>query len=300
MPITELICPDGIPVLVDECLKSCRMGNERCLTLPTLKMVTEEREWSGLASTTQLLNGTMYEYLRLTKPYAIDPQSRAFMLQGTKHHRELELVAHELGLASEIPMNVDRDIFDLLEWEGKELVLTDYKLWGSFKIAQALGIEEIGKQPDPSGAVYKTGGKWGKAGSSKMVPIWGYNPDRADNWEAELQLNRYRVMLKDMGITVSKIRLQVTARDGGLYIAHNRGVMLNIYKIPVKILPDDEVKAYFQIKEGSLKVAMEEGWNSPCTAQESWDGIRCERFCDVWNYCPKGVLVHQIGSKGGD
>lgn len=295
-----LICPDGAKILTKDCLTSCRMG-QRCLTLPTLVLITQEREWKGLASTTQLLNGTMYEFLKLTKPYYIDPDSRAFMLQGTKHHQSLETIAKELGLPAEIPLNIDRDIFDLLEKENEELVMTDYKLWGSFRVAQALGITEVGKQPDPSGECYKTNSKWGKMGSPKMVPIWKQVSEKADLWEQELQLNRYRVMLQDLGITLTKMRLQVTVRDGGLYIAQGRGVFRNIYQIPIKIIPDDTVRQFFASKADSLEEALAKGeCGLPCTSQESWDGTRCLSYCDVWNYCPKGILVHQVGTgKGG-
>jgi len=90
---------------------------ERCLTLPTLTLISEEREWNGIASTTQLLNGTMMEFLKLTQPYVVDPDKRAFMLAGTKHHASLEEFAKKLGLPAEIALNIDRDIFDLLEPE---------------------------------------------------------------------------------------------------------------------------------------------------------------------------------------
>lgn len=294
MPLVGLICPDGEVASVDSCLESCRLG-ERCLTLPTLKLITEEREWGGIASTTQLINGTMLTYLTLTEDYIIDPDSRAFMIQGTKHHKGLEEIGRELGLTVEVPLSVDRDIFDLLEYEDDKLVLTDYKLWGSFKIAKALGIVEIGKMPDPSGAVYKTNSKYGKIGQPKLVPKFEAQEDKADNHEAELQLNRYRIMLKDLGLTVHKLQLQITARDGGLYIAKNRGVMKNFHKIPVKILPDDYVEGYFQTKAQALQEAMTNGWNIPCSPEESWDGIRCESYCDVAEFCPKGRLIKNIG-----
>ena len=112
--IEGFICPDSIKTKLEDCFSKCRMG-ERCLTLPTLKQMSMEREWNGVASTTQLLNGTMHEFLKLTKPYYCDPQGRIFMLEGSRHHAVLEDKAKELGLPSEIPLSVDRDIFDLLE-----------------------------------------------------------------------------------------------------------------------------------------------------------------------------------------
>lgn len=109
-------CPDNTIVEVKSCLEKCSL-KERCLTLPTLTLMAEERKWNGIPSTTQLLNGTMMEFLKLTQPYTVDPDKRAFMLAGTKHHASLEEVAKRLGLPSEIPLSIDRDIFDLLEPE---------------------------------------------------------------------------------------------------------------------------------------------------------------------------------------
>jgi len=287
------ICPDGKKVEIQDCLSKCRLG-EHCLTLPTLRLISQEREWKGVASTTQLLNGTMLEYLKLTNPYYVDPNDRAFMLSGTQHHKALSDVAQELELPAEVPLSVDRDIFDLLEID-KGLVLTDYKLWGSFKIVKVLGITEVGKQPDPSGEVYKTSGKWGKAGSPKMINVFEQLPDKADNWEAELQLNHYRVklekLLESFKIKIDRLQVQATVRDGGLAMAKSRGVFRNIYKIPVKILDNQTVKDYFGYKDDCLKEALAHGWNEPCNKRESWEGRRCNGYCDVAMYCPKGKLV---------
>jgi len=140
-------CPDKETIPVSDCLRKCRM-RKRCMTLPTLVLISQEREWNGVASTTQLLNGTMLEYLKLTKLYTVDPDSRAFMLEGNKHHKALETIAKELGMASEIPLSVDRDIFDLIEVEENQIILTDYKLWGSYRVAKALGVTKIGTKPD--------------------------------------------------------------------------------------------------------------------------------------------------------
>jgi len=259
--------------------------------------MSKERDWTGIASTTQLLNGTMLEYLKLTQPYYVDPNSRAFMLQGSKHHKALEEVAKELGLPAEIALSIDRDIFDLLEQEDGEYVLTDYKLWGSFKVAKALGVVAVGKQPDPSGERYKVTGKWGKAGTPKMVPAFAHIPEEANNWEVELQLNRYRIMLEELGVSIKRMQVQATVRDGGLAIAYSRGVMRNIYRIPVLRLEDDTVRSYFTMKEQDLSYALEHGWSIPCDDAESWEGLRCKRYCDVALYCPKGKLVKSIGGK---
>ena len=36
-------CPDNEPIEVEDCLQKCRLG-ERCLTLPTLRLLSKERE----------------------------------------------------------------------------------------------------------------------------------------------------------------------------------------------------------------------------------------------------------------
>jgi len=298
MPLEGFICPDGGKVLLDDCFEECRIG-DRCQEEPDLHLMSEERVWGGVPSTTQCLNGTMLEFLKLTRPYYIDPDSRAFMLQGTMHHKELELEARELGIPTEIALNVDRDIFDLLVFNGKVLCLVDRKVWGSFRIAKALGIMVTGKQPDPSGETYKSSGKWGKAGSPKMVSKFQQVPDKADNFEATMQLNRYRVLLKEKtGLNVGGMYLRVLVRDGGLYIAKNRGVYKNTYKIPVGVIPDDEVRAFFDYKRDCLLEALNNGsWDTPCTPSESWDGIRCRSYCDVSEHCSKGALVQSIGGE---
>jgi len=287
-------CPDGQITTVKNCLTKCRM-DERCLTLPTLKLISTEREWNGVPSTTQLLNGTMLEFLKLTQPYMVDPDSRAFMLAGTKHHQALEEVAKELGLPSEIALNIDRDIFDLLEQdEDGGLVLSDYKNWGSYRVAKALGLIEVGKKPDPTGAVYKVSGKWGKAGSPKMVSVFQIMPKEVDNWEAEYQLNRYRIMLEERGIQIKRMQLQVTVRDGGLQVATSRGLDRNTYRIAIPRLDDQTIKEYFAGKEKALLTALEQGsCNTPCNEKECWDDARCKSYCEVARNCPKGILYQQ-------
>lgn len=293
------ICPDNQLITVKDCLQcktKCRYG-EVCLTQPTRMKIAEEREWTGEPSTTQLLNGTMLEFLKLTNPYAVDPDSRLFALLGTRHHEMLDDVAKLAGITSELAMTgEDRDIIDLLEvGEDGKWVLTDMKTWGSYKVQKALGLVEVGKKPDPTGAIYKTSGKWGKAGSPKMVSVWQQMPQEIDNKEAELQLNRYRVLIKDKyNIEVGRMYLQVTVRDGGIAMAQSRGIDRNGYMIPVRRLKDDDVRSYFSYKRKCLLLAIEQGvWSEPCNQEESWDGARCRGYCEVWNFCVKGQLEHQ-------
>jgi len=331
MPLEWFKCLDGEVVKVKDCLKECRMKvdcpvcggdargiptlsepdgaeagcthcngtgkvGERCLTLPTLTLIAEQRVWNGIPSTTQLLNGTMMEFLKLTQPYVIDPDKMAFALLGSRHHKNLQEVAKQLNLPAEVALTTDdRDIFDLLEPEGNAWTLTDYKTWGSYKVAKSLGIVKVGMQDDPSGEVYKTTSKWGKKGEPKQVPVFQVMAQEADMWETELQLNRYRVMLEERGIAVGRMQVQVTVRDGGLAVAKSRGITRNTFKIPVRKLDDKKVVDYFFAKQEELLDCLDKGkCNNPCDDRECWEGVRCKEYCDVARYCAKGVL-HQEG-----
>lgn len=284
-------CPDDQLIPVKDCLTKCRMA-ERCETLAYLHLAADEREWTGEASTTQLLNGTMYSFLKLTQPYAIDPDGMAFAIHGTKSHSQLEAKAKELGLPSELSTTQDgRNVVDVIEYEDGIMTLTDYKTWGSFKVAKVLGIVEVGKRPDPSGAIYKKSGIWGKAGSPKMVSTFKQMPAEADNQETELQLNRYCIKLEDQAINPDKLRVHVIVRDGGLAVARGRGITRNTYMVPVKRLDKDTVNAYFDKKAADLAKALSDGkWTEPCSARECWDGVRCRDYCEVAMYCPKGLI----------
>lgn len=291
-------CPDQELIPVKDCLTKCRMP-ERCETIPYLHLASDEREWTGEASTTQLLNGTMQSFLKLTQPYTIDPDGMAFAIHGTKSHAQLEAKAKELGLPSELSTTQDgRNIVDLIEYEDGLLTLTDYKTWGSFRVAKCLGIVEAGKKPDPSGEVYKRSGAWGGAGTPKMVTVFQRMPQQADNWESELQLNRYRILLEEQGIHPDKLRLHIIVRDGGLAVARSRGIDRNTYMVEVKKLDDGLVKEYFMVKSLALDKALnpdnylipKDKSIEPCNNRECWDGVRCRDWCEVAIYCPKGLM----------
>ncbi len=289
--LTWFQCPDGKVIPVADCLKQCRMAN-RCATRPYLHFISKERVWSGIPSTTQLLNGTMQEFLKLTQPYAVTPDSRAFSTHGSLHHEVMELAGKELNLITEVALtDGDRDIFDLLEPDDNGFVLTDYKTYGSYRVAKALGLYEAGKMPDPNGEVYKVNGKWGKAGSPKMVSVWKTDPQQADLWDVEMQMNRYRIMLEEQGMVITKMQVQVTVRDGSLAVATSRGITRNIYMLDIRRLDDEETIGYFDSKEVDLLTALEAGkWSIPCNDKECWEGNKCAGYCEVALHCPKGLI----------
>ncbi|MBC8274806.1 MAG: hypothetical protein H8E40_07555 [Chloroflexi bacterium] len=287
------ICPDNQQVNKEDCWQKCRIG-QRCLTLPTLVAIGTDREWSGKPSTTQCINGTRLEFLKLTKDYYIDPYDRAFALLGTRHHEMLEAVSEKLNVLSEEKLGDEvTGILDLIEPDGDSYILSDYKTAGSYKVASAIGMIKVGKIPDPSGECYRSTGKWGKAGSPKMIDKFGINPDMANMQDWVLQLNNYRLLIESAGFPVSRIQIQATVRDGGTIVAKSRGITENIYMIPVKRLDDADVKDYFIDKSVALITAMEtQQMPEPCSEQERWNGRRCKQYCEVWEHCELGQDAH--------
>jgi len=133
MPLKWFVCPDGNQIEVGDCLSEggCRMGH-RCATRSYLQLVARERPLRWICdsckqerkeppriyvpgsepvccgrkmrmrfSTTQLINGTMCAFLRLTTYYAVSPDDRAFMIHGTKGHNVLEGATDEYSLLEE-------------------------------------------------------------------------------------------------------------------------------------------------------------------------------------------------------
>ncbi|KKL70839.1 hypothetical protein LCGC14_2100920 [marine sediment metagenome] len=262
---------------------------ERCLTGPTLHKIYRNREWTGDGSTTQLLNGTMLEFLKLTHNYTIEPEEMAFAILGTVHHERLADEADILGLPAEVSLTDDeKNIFDLLTYDDGWITLVDYKTWGSFKLAKTLGIVIVEKE-----VVYYTDSTGKKR--QKTINHFDINPDRADTFEIDMQLNRYRLTIEEkLGNTIDKMKVQVTVRDGGLYTATGYGVFKRMYLFPVARIDDDVVKGYFDAKNVALQQAMKHGsWDMPCEPYERWTNasgadIRCQRFCPVAEFCPYG------------
>jgi Recombination directionality factor-like len=290
MPLVAFICPDNCRIPVADCLKEggCRMG-ERCATRSYLQLVSRERPWTGKPSTTQLIGGTLYAFLKLTKDYAASPDGRAFMINGTKGHGNLESADDEFSLLEEKFQDSDiSGISDVLETENSETVLADYKVSGSFKVAKALGfyVEE-----EPTGE-FITRGK--NKGNPKMRKILKRSLDKTDRKDWTLQLNKYRIEAKKKhpALNILKLKIQCLVRDGNTYMARSRGVYRNIYYFNIDILPDEEVNKYFNDKKEALLQALKQGyWDHICTKEENWDGLRCERYCEVAEFCSYGKFL---------
>lgn len=240
-------------------------------------------------STTFLIQGTLQAFLKLTKEYAVSPDQRAFMVHGTKAHANLEGAEDEYSLLEESFQDSEiTGIADVLESENGKNVLVDYKTAGSFKVAKALGFYV---EDEETGEVYKSGKRKGEPKTRKVLRRDSSKIDRRD-WE--LQLNKYRIEFEKKGLKVDSIKIQALVRDGGTYIAKSRGVFRNIYYFNIDRIPDAEILAYFEAKRVALLAALQQGyWNDICTAEENWDGLKCQKYCEVAEFCKYGKFLKQ-------
>ncbi len=288
MPLVNFICPDKQKIAVSDCLKEggCRMG-DRCATRSYLQIVSKERVWTGRPSTTQLIQGTMCAFLKLTQNYSISPDARAFMIHGTKSHANLEAADDEFSILEERFGDSEiTGISDVYELENNKAILADYKTSGSFKVAKALGFYV---EQEPTGEIYKTGKR---KGESKMRNILKRDISKEDRWEWELQLSKYAMEFEKAGFKVDELRIQCCVRDGNTYIARSRGVFRNVYYFKINRLPDDAVNDYFRQKKEALEMMLKtKKCNEICTAKENWDGLKCANYCEVAEFCKYGKFL---------
>lgn len=266
MSLKYFQCPDSNKIEVKECLEKCPQGSGRCLSLPTLTEIASTRPWEGIPSTTQLLNPTRIEYLKILKDYALNPFDRAFALLGTRHHRMLDVVAKRLEMISEKKLTGKiSGILDLLEPDElcpESFKLIDYKTWGAYSLKKLL------------------------TNSSRIGD---------EGWNAKYQLNRYRLEVEKVGFPISRMFLQCTVRDGGTRMAMQQGIEKKMYFIKIAHVDDGIITRYFNEKSHALLTALANKILPPmCSYDERWGNHRCTRFCEVASFCPEGAKINRV------
>ena len=289
MPLVDFLCPDNARIPIKTCLSEggCRMG-ERCASRSYLQMAASDRPWKGKSSCTQCISGTLHAFLKITKPYATAPDGRAFMINGTRGHSVLEDYDDECSLLElKFTEGNISGIADCIEIELGKTILSDNKVSGSYKVAKALGFKVIKEE---TGVLYKTGPR---AGQSRTRSTLVRDPEHEDRYTWELQLNKYRMDYeKEYNTKVDELKIQCIVRDGNTQIARSRGLFRNVYYFKIKIMPDSEVQEYFDRKDAALHQALKQGyWKEVCNKEECWDGLMCQRYCDVAEHCPQGKYL---------
>ena len=296
MPAHWFRCPDGVTIEISKCLQNngCRMA-ERCGTRPFLRLVGYDRKWEGV-SPSSAGNGPRLLYLKATVQYVIDPNDRVWAAFGTSTHEKLSMHTYSHNVLTETKLK-DADMkgaADVLEEDEKRegfYILTDYKNFGSYKVAKSLGIvtkveEETILDKEGKPVILKTGKNKGNP-KTKQKRVIKQDPAAVELKAEELQLNRYRIFFESYGFPISRMRLQIMARDGGTYVAKNRGIERNLYVIPIRRLTNKEVLDHYKILADETMKAFKDGYIRKCNMWESWERRRCESFCEVVESCKK-------------
>ena len=287
MPLKFFKCPDDVQIEILKCLapRGCRLHN-RCASIRTLNLVGQDRKWRLSPSCAG--NGPRYEYLRATVDYAIKPQSKTFAILGTGSHSALhrfdDNVLSEEPLSDGI-MSGTPDALEADEEKPGFFVLIDDKTWGSYKVAKALGVvkeEETVLDENQKPVIFKSGKRKGQPKTKQVSHI---DPTKIDMRDTELQINRYRIMFEANGVPISKMFIEAIVRDGNTAHARSRMIKENIYMIPVKRLPNDEVLDYYRNLNDEIMGAFKTHYARKCDMWESWNRRRCEEFCDVAEQC---------------
>jgi len=234
-------------------------------------------------------------YLKAVGDYTIDPNDRVWAALGTSTHDKLAMHKYASNVLTETPLADDemKGIADVLEGdEGKPgyFILSDYKTWGSFKVAKAYGIvsetvEETVLDEEGKPVILKSGPNKGKP-KTKQQRLVKQDPAKIDLKGEELQLNRYRIFFESYGFPISKMQIQVVSRDGGTYIAQNRGITRNLYIIPIKRLINNDVLGFYRELAGEVTEAFTKSYIRKCNSWESWERRRCEGgYCEVVEAC---------------
>ena len=255
----------------------------RCAPLGFLQLCAKQRKWNGTPSVTQLIDGTRKQFLMMTTDYAEDPKDCAWKVLGTKSHSGLDN-DNDMSFTEEkvegFGMSGTADLVE--QQQNGDLWLVDYKVSGSFKVAQALGLVKVERERfDEQGNPLKY-----KNGKVQKDVSWVADPTKRDLKDWALQLNAYRMLFEKQGFKITALKIFTVVRDGRTYIAEGRGVTDPFTYIDIPILPDSEVSEYFGKKGKALCTAMTGGVvPPPCSADETWNGRKCASFCPVKNKC---------------
>lgn len=272
---TKFICTDNEQIKIQDCLEKCRMSM-RCASVSFLKLVAEERPPEQF-SVTGGLKGTRELYLKATKDFGVKPEDFAFAILGTRSHSRLDT-----SIENEIKLEYKGIVGTADEYEPDTKTLIDHKTWGSYQVALLLGIKV--EKIKVSDGVYKNGKEKFK---TKSI----YKKVEPDIFDVAMQLNMYRIMLEQKNYEIDYLKMQCFVRDGGTYIAKNRGIDKTFYYIDIPIWDDKKVLDFYFKQRDAFKEALESGKTKPCNDRECWNGNKCKKYCYVANYCEGNIYL---------
>lgn len=280
MPATGFKCPNGEEKSFEQCLKHCK---NRCMSLPALMAAADQRPWRGKPSVTQLIKPTRQTYLEITNNFTISPMGGIAAMIGTNSHKAFE--EHQPnGWLAEVRLEDDITSGQFDAYDAKNQVLWDWKFFGAFRIAKALGYKAQWQKKIMSRGKDKGKEKWEQVFKPGGV---------RDVMEIAIQLNYYRYLMKKHNLKVKAINVNMFVRGGIDATAKKYGITQAGYIVPINFISLKWVRLYMKTKYDRLMKALNTGEIPPvCSRKERWDTSKsypdrkCKDWCSVNVFCP--------------
>lgn len=283
MPAIGFKCPNSDKeVAFDGCVHFPVCGS-RCLALPAIQSVINSiRPWKGKPSVTQLLKPTRQVYLEITKDYYIDPMGSIAAMIGTNSHKAFEDNVPN-GWLSEVRLEDDITSGQFDAYDCTTGTLWDWKFFGAFRIAKALGLRSRWEQ-----YTFKRGKKKGETEWRQVYEMGGVRDVR----EIAIQLNYYRYLMENHGLHVNSIKVNMFVRGGIDATAKKYGITQAGYVVPINFISLSWVRRYMTMKYDALMRALDTDIVPPvCSKRDRWDTSKsypdrkCRDYCSVNKYC---------------
>ena len=283
MSVTHFKCPDGSTYPIKDCLAHCP-HKRRCMARPALMALADSIRDRGLTkfSTTELLKGTRELYLSRMYQYAIKPESLIAAFTGTGLHK-----INEEAVQNESWVTVEQRLEDEITsgqidaygyiFSDDELAICDYKTTSGFKVMKALGVMSTDVETEQ---VYKTGPKRGQHKTVKKLTT--DNAHLCLDWL--LQQNYYRMLLEEHGMKVDAMYIQAYIKDSPVRLPV--GYQHSQFVIKLGKISNHWLKEWFGRRKERIEEAIRNEELPPkCSDKDTWNGTKCERFCDVAHLC---------------
>lgn len=283
MPAKYFKCSDGNTCEISKCLKQCRL-NQRCMALPALTAVSHQRKWTGKPSVTQLIKPTRPAYLEIVNDFTIEPMNQIASMIGTQSHSLMEGNVPN-GWLSEVRLEDDITSGQFDAYDCSSQTLWDYKFFGAFRVARALGHRSrwVNK------GVYVRGAKKGQPKWEEVFEAGGVR----DVLEIAIQLSYYKILLEKHNLPVKDIKVQMFLRGGLDATAKRYGCTQQAYIVPIHPISQRWVRTYMKAKYDALMEALGTNKLPPvCSKRDRWDSSKsypdrkCRDWCSVNVFCP--------------
>lgn len=279
MPATSFRCHDGRVVPFEACLKGC---DHRCMSLPALMAAAgATRHWFGKPSVTQLIKPTRPAYLEIVHDYAIDPMGGIAAMIGTNSHKAFE-ESQPKGWLAEVRLEDDITSGQFDAYDCRTQTLWDWKFFGAFRIAKALGYAPHWERRIITRGKHKGEEKWEQVFAPGGV---------RDVREIAIQLNYYRYLMEQHHLHVKNINVNMFVRGGVDATAKRYGITQPGYIVPINFISLHWVRTYMKAKYDALMRALDTGVvPPPCSKRDRWDSAKTypNRKCADW--CPVNVF----------